>query len=184
MDSAGLRVIIPVKMSERLPFKHFLTLGGETLLNIAIGKASKFGEPQVLSRIPVPVPFIKDESRNIVELMNTLTGEGRPFLILAPDMPFITESDISLLLKESSGETLVPVSREGIMEPLFAYYAGRMHFEGNLFSALKNSGIRTIEKERFSDLAFYNVNTPEDYSEAVRLFHSRRRTNLSRSLSL
>ena len=177
MSEARRMVVIPVKMSERLPFKHFLTLGGVSLLETAISKAKKFGNPAVLSRIPLPVPFTMDRSSNILDLMNSLCKEGQSFMLMAPDMPFITDSDIALLLEESGGDTLIPITPDGIMEPLFAFYSGRMHFEGNLFSALKDAHARTICTKKFSDLAFFNINTPEDYSEAVRL-HQRRQQKL------
>lgn len=177
MSEARRIVVIPVKMSERLPFKHFLTLGGISLLEIAISKAKKFGNPVVLSRIPLPVPFTLDRSSNILDLMNSLCKEGQSFMLMAPDMPFITDSDIALLLEESGGDTLIPITPDGVMEALFAFYSGRINFEGNLFSALKDAHVRTISTKKFSDLAFFNINTPEDYSEAVRL-HQRRQQNL------
>ena len=173
MEKGSMRVVIPVKMSERLPFKHFLTLGGVSLLELAIRKAEKVGDPLVLSSMPLPVQYVHDSSRNIVELMNILCEDGQPFILLAPDMPFITESDMELLIRESDGHTLVPISPDGTMEPLFAFYSGKLHFEGNLHSGLISAHVSTINTERFSELAFFNVNTPEDYWEAVLLFRGR-----------
>ena len=172
MSGDKLRIIIPVKMSERLPFKHFLTLGGETLLNMAIRKAQKFGTVEIHSKMALPCEYIPDTGENIVDLLNKISSEGKPFLMIGPDMPFITQTDISSLLDWSKGATTVPVNDGGLLEPMFAFYAGGMEFSGSIQKSLANSHVKTIDTRRFSKYAFFNVNRSEDYSRAVHLFHS------------
>ncbi|MCL4480280.1 MAG: hypothetical protein M1113_02190 [Candidatus Thermoplasmatota archaeon] len=99
-----LNTVIPVKYSERLPYKHFLTLGGKSLLEIARDKAMEFGNCTIYSRIDLPFPFVPDTGANIIDLMNRLTsGIEGSFLLLGPDMPFIKKSDIDALVKISEG---------------------------------------------------------------------------------
>ena len=163
--------VIPVKYSERLPYKHFLTLGGRSLLEIALDKSLRLGKCSIYSKIELPVPFELDTSENIIDLMNNLTSEIEgSFLVLGPDMPFIKESDIELLVQMSKGKPIIPVHQDGQYEPMFAIYEHGMKFERSLFESFRINKVRTVPTSRFSSRAFFNINTPEDYLMALRIY--------------
>lgn len=165
--------MIPVKYSERLPYKHFLTLGGRTLLEIAIEKAERFGKTTVYSRIDLPVSYEKDRGRSIIDLMNMVSSKvSGSFLMMGPDMPFIMESDISRLIELSDGEPIIAVHEDGQYEPMFAIYRHGMTFERSLHETFRREKIRVADTSEFSSNAFININTPEDYIRALEIFRS------------
>lgn len=166
-----LNTVIPVKYSERLPYKHFLKLGGKSLLEIARDKALEFGNCTIYSRIDLPIPFLPDTGESIIHLMNRLTTEiVGSFLILGPDMPFIKKSDIDTLVKMSEGRSIIPVHKDGQYEPMFAIYEHGMKFDKSLFESFRLNNVRTVSTDRFSSGAFFNINTPEDYLMALRIY--------------
>lgn len=163
--------IVPVKLSERLPGKHLLRFGGRTLLETVVDKLSMCCPVRVYSKIPLPIPYVKDASENIMHLLSLLSGEYGEFLLVAGDMPFFTENDIRLLISKSAGKTTVPRHANGQLEPLFAKYSGRLEPGRNLESMIHSADAEYIDAQLFSPLAFFNVNTMDDYLRAIELLN-------------
>jgi molybdopterin-guanine dinucleotide biosynthesis protein A len=116
-------------------------------------------------------------------IRTALANSPAPRVVLAAcDLPFVTSELFARLLAAADEETsVVPLDREGRLEPLCAVYSKRAL--GPLTSLIE-SGERKVSKlldlaparlvsfEEISDLGgadlfFENVNTPEEYRRAV-----------------
>ncbi len=161
--------IIPVKMSRRLPGKHLLKIGSKTLIETVIDKVSPVCKVEVYSRIDLPVPYVRDNSENIMQLLSTLSRLYDTFIMVGGDMPFFTVDDIRLLISSFKGTTTVPRHSNGRLEPLFAIYSGILDPGRNLESMILSSGASFIDAGSFSKLAFFNINTMDDYRKAIGL---------------
>lgn len=161
-----VKAIIPVKLSERLPYKHLLRLGEKTIIEIVYEKVSKVFDTLVYSRIDVPVPFVKDESRNIMELVYNLQKSYGTFALIGGDMPFFNGKDLELLRDSFEGHSVVPVDEYGNPEPMFSIYSSRPLLSKDLRSTLFDSNTKLIPSDKFSKMAFFNINTQADYDLA------------------
>ncbi|MFG1415379.1 MAG: NTP transferase domain-containing protein [Thermoplasmataceae archaeon] len=157
---------IPVKASERLPGKHLMKICGRPMLDIVREKLSEIGEVVILSKIDLPFPYKQDNSENIMQLVHELSLKNDSFMLIAGDMPFFTVGDLNVLLSHFSGESIMPVHKDGKMEPLFAIYSGPLETGSNLRIMLRKSGFVAIDSGLFSKRAFFNVNTQSDLSKA------------------
>ena len=157
---------IPVKASERLPGKHLMKICGRPMLDIVREKLSEIGEVVILSKIDLPFPHERDNSENIMHLVHGLSLKNDSFMLIAGDMPFFTLRDLNVLLSHFSGESIMPVHKDGKMEPLFAIYSGPLEIGSNLRVMLRKSGFMAIDAGLFSKNAFFNVNTRTDLSKA------------------
>ncbi|MGC8515447.1 MAG: molybdenum cofactor guanylyltransferase [Thermoplasmata archaeon] len=157
---------IPVKASERLPGKHMMKICGRSMLDIVREKLGKIGEVVILSKIDLPFPYEQDNSKNIMQLVHDLSLQNDSFMLVAGDMPFFTLEDMSILLSHFSGKSVMPVHKDGKMEPLFAIYSGRLETGSNLRVMLRKSGFAGVDAGLFSKNAFFNVNTQSDLSKA------------------
>lgn len=161
--------IIPVKLSERLPKKHLLPFNGKTIIEIVYEKVSEVFDTIVYSKIELPVPYIRDTSENIMELVYRLKQEYGSFALIGGDMVFFTKEDLEMLKSNYSGHAVVPRGANGEIEPMFSIYSGKGPLTKNLREALISEETDYIEKERFSKNAFFNVNTEEDYLKAQKI---------------
>lgn len=158
--------VIPVKLSERLPMKHLLPFNGTTIIEQVYHNVSEVFETIVYSKIELPVPYVKDDSDNIMELVYKLRREYGSFALIGGDMVFFTKRDLELLKSSFSGHCVVPRGPDGSIEPMFSIYSGIGEKTKNLREALISPETVYIGKERFSTGCFFNVNTEEDYTEA------------------
>ncbi|MEM0156775.1 MAG: NTP transferase domain-containing protein [Thermoplasmataceae archaeon] len=159
--------IIPVKMSERLPGKHLLKIGGTTLLESVVNRVSAVMEVQVYSRVSIPIPYVPDSSSNIMELVSELTVKYGAFMLVGGDMPFFTLGDLKKLLDNYSGRAAVPRHPDGRIEPMFAIYSGKLKPQKNLIAMIHAMKPVYIDAAEFSRYAFFNINTEEDYRNAT-----------------
>lgn len=166
----GVIAVIPVKLSERLPGKHLMELGGKTILEIVYEKVSMVFDAVIYSRMDVPLKFIPDRSSDILDLVYNLRVEYGTFAMVGGDMPFFTPDDLRTLLSAFRGKPVTPIDSEGNIEPMFSIYAGHPSRTRNLREALKTSGTTYVGRERFSENAFFNINTMEDYNRAMELY--------------
>ncbi len=158
--------IIPVKLSQRLPLKHLLQFNGRTIIEGVYDKVSEVFETLVYSKIELPVPYVRDDSENIMELVYRLRKKYGSFALIGGDMVFISKNDLHILKESFSGTSVVPIHKDGRIEPMFSIYAGQGNITRNLRDALISRETVFIQSERFSKYAFYNVNTEEDYEKA------------------
>lgn len=161
-----MKAIIPVKLSQRLPGKHLLPFGDSTVIEEVYRKTSGVFETLVYSKIELPVPYIKDDSENIMELVYRLRQEYQNFALIGGDMVFFTLDDLNLLKSSFSGSPVVPRGDDGSVEPMFSIYAGSGALTRNLREALLSPDTVFVQKERFSKNAFFNINTWGDYQVA------------------
>lgn len=164
-----MKAIIPAKLSERLPGKHLLPFKDSTVIEEVYRKASRVFETLVYSKVELPVPFIRDDSKNIMELVYGLRKKYGAFALVGGDMVFFTEDDLKLLKSSFSGKPVVPRGEDGSIEPMFSIYTGDGNLTRNLKEALLFPETVFIPKNRFSKYAFFNINTKQDYEEAKRI---------------
>ena len=159
--------IIPVKLSQRLPLKHLLPLGGTSIIELVYGKVSQVFETMVYSKIDLPIPYTKDSSGNIMELVYNLRKEYGTFALIGGDMVFFTRGDLELLRGSFNGSPVTPRNGDGSIEPMFSIYTGsNPSMTKNLREALLAPDTVFVDRERFSKNAFFNINTKEDYGLA------------------
>ena len=169
--------VIPVKLSERLPGKHLLKIGGKTVIEHVYEKVSRVFETHIYSKMDIPLPFIKDESVNIMELVYGLRRKYGTFAFIGGDMMFFTEDDLITLKNMYRGNPVVPSDGEGDYEPLFSIYTGDPVPAKNLRDALITENTTYIPRSSFSRNAFFNINTEADYKYALDLYETLRKTD-------
>ena len=175
MFIATMIAVIPVKLSVRLPGKHFLKFGNETMIERIYRKVSSVTETVIYSKIDLPVPYVVDDSHDIMHLVNALKAKYNEFALIGGDMPFFTVDDLRKLLSGYNGTPVTPVDSDGNIEPLFSIYRGGTVKAKNLREALVTSDTKFIPKEQFSSMAFFNVNTVEEYVSALRIHDEQQR---------
>lgn len=156
-------------MSQRLPGKHLLKIGSKTLIETVTERLSSLCNVEVYSRIDLPVPHVKDSSENIMQLLSSLSKLYGKFILVGGDMPLFEVEDILTLISNFKGVTTVPRHLNGQLEPLFAIYSGTLEPGRNLESMILSAGARFIDAGLFSPLAFFNINTMDDYKKALRI---------------
>ncbi|MCL5665917.1 MAG: hypothetical protein M1315_03670 [Candidatus Thermoplasmatota archaeon] len=161
-----MRAFIPVKRSERLPGKHFLKLGDRRIIDIVFHKVNSVTDARIVSTFPVDLPSILDNSKNIMQLLHSLSRNYDEFMLIAGDMPFFTVDDLMLLLDSYRGRTVIPKHKNGKIEPLFAIYSGTIEM-GTSLTSMVNKNTQWIDASKFSDYAFLNINTMNDYQNAL-----------------
>ena len=164
--------IIPVKLSERLPGKHLMRLGDLSIIELVYKKVSEVFETVVYSKIDLPVPYIKDESENIMELVYSLRLKYGTFALIGGDMVFFTKEDLRLLYSSFKNAPVTPRGEDGSIEPMFSIYSGEARRTKNLREALLTDKTVYLDKSKFSSYAFFNINTIEDYRFAESLLKS------------
>ncbi len=162
--------IIPVKEPVRLPHKHLLELNGLSLLEIVYSRLSSVMSTVIYSKIDIPLPYTKDISDNIVELVLHLSSIYDSFFMVGGDMPLFTVADIKTMIQYFNGITLVPVHADHNIEPLFCIYSGTLHSGKSLKEVIYESRHDEISSNLFSEFAFFNINTPEDYEKAKSIY--------------
>lgn len=175
MFIATMIAVIPVKLSVRLPGKHFLKFGNETMIERIYRKVSSVTETVVYSKIDLPVPYMIDDSQDIMHLVIDLKAKYEGFVLIGGDMPFFTEDDVRKLLSSYNGTPVTPIDSDGNIEPLFSIYRGGLLKAKNMREALLTSDTKFIPKEQFSSLAFFNVNTFDEYLLALRILEEQQR---------
>lgn len=123
----------------------------------------------------------QEELGPIGGITTALRHLGTGILVTACDMPFISPSVIAWLLDQYDPDTdaVIPKHAQGI-EPLFAIYrtsalpkleAAIQTGRYALHLALDNARVRFVDvPAEFSfEREFSNINTPEDYTNAVKL---------------
>ena len=166
--------IIPVKLSERLPGKHLMKIGEKAIIEHVYEKVSRVFETYVYSKVDLPIPFVRDDSENIMELVYSLRKKYGSFALIGGDMIFFTEDDMRRLKGAFKGAPVVPSDSGGDYEPMFSIYAGDPEPTRNLREALITGKTVYIPKKEFSKFAFFNINTKEDYEKASALYAAMR----------
>lgn len=167
--------IIPVKLSERLPGKHLMEIGGKAIIEHVYEKVSRVFETYIYSKVDLPLPYIRDNSENIMELVFSLRKKYGSFALIGGDMLFFTEHDLAVLKSAFNGYPVVPGNGEHDCEPMFSIYAGDPVPTRNLREALAGKNTVYIPREIFSKYAFFNINTREDYEKASNLYSALKR---------
>jgi molybdopterin-guanine dinucleotide biosynthesis protein A len=173
--------------------KAWLELGGQTMIERVIAAVAPVtssvaiiaNDPQY-ARLGLPV--FADTNRGVgpLEAIRTaLVNSSTSRVVLAGcDLPFVTSELFSFLLGLEGGhQTVVPLSREGLLEPLCAVYSTESLA---VVTELIASGERKVQRlfdrvpTRFlafgeishlpgAELFFENVNTRQEYFRAVQL---------------
>ena len=167
--------IIPVKLSERLPGKHLMKIGDKAIIEHVFEKVSKVFETYIYSKVELPLPFIHDDSSNILDLVYSLRTKYGSFALIGGDMIFFTVEDLTTLLKSFKWGPVVPSDGDGDYEPMFSIYAGKPEPTRNLREALISKNTVYISRSKFSGLAFFNINTKDDFEKALIIFEKQKK---------
>ncbi len=101
--------------------------------------------------------------------------------IVSCDMPFITRQAVQCMLDQASGAAVTVPTVNGLMQPLFGVYHRsclpqvRWHVEHGklrLTALIKDLDHQVVELEKLlphSEQLFQNLNTPQDYDNALKL---------------
>ena len=179
--------------------KAFLQLEGKTLLDIQNGKLKKIGSKKIsvvlaeeaenFENYTVITDFYKNRG-TLGGIHSALENCGEKYaLILACDMPFVSEDLLHFLVKtieKENTDCVAPIQKDGIIQPLCAVYDAKKCVEilAAIFDEfdetpsardfLKRIETRFIEFAEFSNLPnsenfFFNLNTPENYRTAQKI---------------
>lgn len=179
--------------------KFALTLNNKTMLEIAAETLQPLGNISVViseqTSFVGKLPIVKDiyENRGALGgIHSALTHSKSDFIIiLACDYPFVTVDLIGFLIKtaqtENEFEAFAPVQSDGKIQPICAVYktaACREILSKILANETENYSVRNflnLTKTRYvqfseighlpnSEHFFFNVNTPEDFILAAKLY--------------
>jgi len=178
-----------------LPDKGLLPLGAATVLEAGLGKLTcVFDDVVLVSDKALPGldgvrqvgDLIRRRARNALAGMHAglSAAPGTQALIVAGDMPFISEKLIRFLLTQTDGTDVVIPRVDGFLQPLLAVYdrACLPHMTAQLrrdnyriFDFFGQVRVRTVEEpviRRYDPnlLSFFNINTWADYQQALALW--------------
>jgi molybdenum cofactor guanylyltransferase len=170
--------------------KAWLELGGQSMIERVIAaltpitlSVAVIANDPVYARIGLPV--FGDTNRGIgpLEAIRTaLANASTPRVVLAAcDLPFVTSEFFAFLLElEGSHQAVVPLSREGLLQPLCGIYSREalaqvteliVSGERKVSRLFDKAPARLVAFDEVSHLPgaqlfFENVNTPEEYARA------------------
>jgi molybdopterin-guanine dinucleotide biosynthesis protein A len=173
--------------------KAWLELGGQAMIERVIAAVAPVtSSVAIIANDPeyarLGLPVFGDTNRGVgpLEAIRTaLVNSNTSRVVLAGcDLPFVTSELFSFLLGLEGGhQTVVPLSREGLLEPLCAVYStNALAVVTELIAAGERKVQRLFDRvpTRFlafaeishlqgAELFFENVNTRQEYSRAVQL---------------
>lgn len=157
------------------------------LLRRVCPRVAVVGPPGGLPRLEVPVIADEIPGRGPLAGLSTALDHcpAEFALVLSCDLPFMMPEFLRFLARRARGscaDAVVPQSREGWIQPLAAVYRRRLrtllrvrlgHGENKVRDFLASIRMEVvpwpeISAAGFRPLIFVNMNTPEDYAEAVR----------------
>jgi molybdopterin-guanine dinucleotide biosynthesis protein A len=169
--------------------KAFVDFRGETLLARALallqqacGNATIVGDPAIFASFAPVISDVFPGCGPLAGIHSALLHSSADLnLMLAVDMPFVSETLLRFLLREAAlTDAIVTVPRTTALQPLCAVY--RRDFASTAEQALQAGAykinaafaglpLRVIEEHElvaagFSEKNFFNVNTPEDHRAA------------------
>ena len=182
--------------------KAFLKLGNKTLLEHSTSKLEEINSNKISVAIAKNsdkfegLQTIADIYKNrgtLGGIHSALSNCNEKYaLITACDYPFIPSVFLKFLLvlaKNNDADCVAPIQKDGIIQPLCAVYKTDKCLE-TLTSILENSNrtpsarnflkrinTKFIEFDEFKHLSnstnfFFNVNTPEDFEKATKIYNS------------
>ncbi len=196
-DTTG--IVLAGGLSRRLEYKNkaLLKIGGKSIIERIIDALSEVTADMLLiTNSPdefkhLNIPMFGDIIPGSGSLGGIYTGlkvsETYHNLIIACDMPFIRPSLLTLLIQQSRGyDVVIPVTPDG-HHPTCAIYSRdcikpieSQIRSGNLKISdfFPNVRTRRIDfntlHDQYDQIMFFNINTEEDYLEAVSIAESHR----------
>ena len=190
MDKDCAVIIVAGGKSRRMGAdKRMLLFGRQKLLTIAVEKAKVISDEVILVlgepiEIDYQVKIVFDKVKGHGPLVGLYSGlleaRGKKALLLPCDMPLVTVELLRTLISQAEGYDITILKHRGIVEPLCSVYSKNVIpvieeqlQEGNLslLSLLKNPKLRikiVKVENKFNgddtDLLFFNINTPGNYS--------------------
>jgi len=179
--------VVLVGNSKRLPNKHIKAVKENMrLIDFVVNNLKNMKlEVIVYSKyeFAVSTRFILDKSNWILpSIISILKNLNRGVFIFGGDMPFIQRKEIEKMMKYTSHSAVVPMWRNGYLEPLHAYYSPKiisffeeelMGKKSSLHSAIKRcNDVIYLKAEKMNPLTFFNVNTLEDLNLMKNLLSS------------
>ena len=190
MDKDCAVIIVAGGKSRRMGAdKRMLLFGRQKLLTIAVEKAKVISDEVILVlgepiEIDYQVKIVFDKVKGHGPLVGLYSGlletRGKKALLLPCDMPLVTVELLRTLISQAEGYDITILKHRGIVEPLCSVYSKNVIpvieeqlQEGtlSLLSLLKNPKLRIkivkVENKfngNDTDLLFFNINTPGNYS--------------------
>ena len=190
MDKDCAVIIVAGGKSRRMGAdKRMLLFGRQKLLTIAVEKAKVISDEVILVlgepiEIDYQVKIVFDKVKGHGPLVGLYSGlletRGKKALLLPCDMPLVTVELLRTLISQAEGYDITILKHRGVVEPLCSVYSKNVIpvieeqlQEGtlSLLSLLKNPKLRIkivkVENKfngNDTDLLFFNINTPGNYS--------------------
>lgn len=190
MDKDCAVIIVAGGKSRRMGAdKRMLLFGRQKLLTIAVEKAKVISDEVILVlgepiEIDCQVKIVFDKVKGHGPLVGLYSGlleaREKKALLLPCDMPLVTVELLRTLINQAEGYDITILKHRSIVEPLCSVYSKNVIpvieeqlQEGtlSLLSLLKNPKLRIkivkVENKfngNDTDLLFFNINTPENYS--------------------
>ncbi|HSF25370.1 MAG TPA: molybdenum cofactor guanylyltransferase [Blastocatellia bacterium] len=177
--------------------KAWLELGGQTMISRVIAalfpvtsSVAIIANDPVYERLGLPVFADTNLGIGPLEAIRTaLANTTTPRVVMAAcDLPFVTSEFFSCLLEfDGSHQAVVPLNREGLVEPLCGVYSRKALAQvteliasgerkvSRLFDKVPARLVSFSEVSHLKDaeLFFENINTPEEYERASDLLRQR-----------
>lgn len=190
MDKDCAVIIVAGGKSRRMGAdKRMLLFGRQKLLTIAVEKAKVISDEVILVlgepiEIDCQVKIVFDKLKGHGPLIGLYSGlletRKKKALLLPCDMPLVTVELLRTLINQAEGYDITILKHRSIVEPLCSVYSKNVipvieeQFQErtlSLLSLLKNPKLRIkivkVENKfngNDTDLLFFNINTPENYS--------------------
>ncbi|MCC7478413.1 nucleotidyltransferase family protein [bacterium] len=165
--TAGGRLPAELQALSDSPVKALLELGGRSLLTAAMAAAREaleldavavVGAPELRERIPADIAHIQEGQSvvdNIQRGFEHLGGEGHEYLILSPDLPFVTAAALSAFVSQARGAGAAFAAPLVSREVFLAQYPGAP----NSFNRL-DGGLVTMGSALFMEGRLLKSNLP------------------------
>ena len=176
--------------------KSLLELAGQSLIERAVGRLAPVSdeilvvanEPDRYEALHLPVRFVADRVRGMGSLMGIYSGLNaaryRFALVVACDMPFLSESLLRYMIPLADGSDVVIPRLGQMLEPLHAIYGKTClphmaklldRHESKITAFFEDVRVRYVEEHEIArfdpeHLSFLNVNQPEDWRRVQEIY--------------
>jgi molybdopterin-guanine dinucleotide biosynthesis protein A len=176
--------------------KSLLELAGQSLIERAVGRLAPVSdeilvvanEPDRYEALHLPVRFVADRVRGMGSLMGIYSGlsaaRHRFALVVACDMPFLSESLLRYMIPLADGSDVVIPRLGQMLEPLHAIYGKTClphmaklldRHESKITAFFEDVRVRYVEEHEIArfdpeHLSFLNVNQPEDWRRVQEIY--------------
>ncbi|MEM3327250.1 MAG: hypothetical protein QW037_02605 [Thermoplasmata archaeon] len=173
--------VVPVGISRRLSGKHFLEFCNKRIIDVVV---ENLNESNLFSKVIIytinnfdikNAEIIIDKWRTGVLpiLIDALERFNENVFLLGGDMPLANSKSFFPLLLYPESLSVIPKWENGYLEPLHALYSkSALNFQKNknsMHEFIEHIPKVFIKAEKIGKMAFFNINTNDDYIELKKL---------------